>query len=180
MADFQSYLQAEQVAMDDYFIRAGGLAGQTREDAYETSLANSQSQMSLALGAGFCQANSTLFNQVLALSTAAALNKFVAADPPTPPISMTACAPAEPAPPRQPAETIAAVPAAAPTATAKESAEAAAALTVNEPPIHATPLPAPAYVRQARNRRRLPPAAEVAAKKPPSQPAPIYLTSQMI
>ncbi len=25
MADFQSYLQAEQLAMDDYFIRAGGL-----------------------------------------------------------------------------------------------------------------------------------------------------------
>jgi hypothetical protein len=177
MANFQSDIVAEQHAMDQYFVRAAGLAAQSQEDAYETALANSQSQMSLALGGGFCHANSTLFNQVLALQTVADLNSFVAADPPAQPIAMTACAPAGAAPPpRRPDETIAAAPAAKPT----EAEEAAAALTVNEPPVHATPLPAPAYTRQARTRRHLPPSAEVAAKKPPAHPAPIYMTSQMI
>jgi hypothetical protein len=176
MANFQADIAAEQHAMDAYFIRAAGLAAQSQEDAYETALANSQSQMSLALGGGFCQANSTLFNQVLALQTVADLNRFITANPPSQPISMTVCAPVRPAPARHPTEIIAAAPAAKPT----EAAEAAAALTVNEPPVHETPLAPPAYVRQAHIRRHVPPAVQVAAKKPPAHPAPIYLTTQMI
>jgi len=99
MTQFQPFIASEQHVMDTYFTRAGGLANQSDEDSFITSLANSQSVASIAEGPAFCPGNSDLFDELLALKNQAALETFIAANTPAPPAGFTLCAP--PRPPAQ-------------------------------------------------------------------------------
>jgi hypothetical protein len=99
MSLFLPYIQSQQQVVDAYFERRFGLAGQTAEDSYITELANEMSAASLAQGAGYCDENSNLFLQVLALDDGSALADFIAADPPKQPAEAPLCTVASTAPP---------------------------------------------------------------------------------
>jgi len=118
MTRFQPEILAGQQAMDGYFSRAYGIYAQNQEDTYVTELANSQSEASISMGGGFCNANAELFDAVLALRTPADLQPYTDANPPTQPVAFTQCSVGSPQPPADtvaaaPAETVAPAPAAA-------------------------------------------------------------------
>jgi len=96
MTHFQSEILAEQHVMDGYFAHAYGLYSQMQEDSYETSLANSQSEASITIGAAYCGNTARLFTQVLAIKTQNGLETFTSANPPVQPVALTLCAPAPP------------------------------------------------------------------------------------
>ncbi len=77
MTAFQPHILAEQHVMDSYFHRFARSGGQSREDAFETILANNQSANARSQGAFFCLNNSAEFKAVLALPTPQALDNFV-------------------------------------------------------------------------------------------------------
>ena len=67
MTRFQPQVLNAQHLMDDYFIRAGGLAGVQMEDGFVTQLANSESDAAAEQGSGFCGQAGEQFAQVAAL-----------------------------------------------------------------------------------------------------------------
>jgi hypothetical protein len=93
MKRFQPGMLAEQHVMDGYFAHAYGLYSQMQEDSYVTTLANSQSEASISIGAAFCGDSVQLFKQVLALKSQNDLVKFTAANPPVQPVALNLCAP---------------------------------------------------------------------------------------
>jgi hypothetical protein len=99
MTKFQSFIENEQHVLDAYFVRAGGLANETDEDSFITSLANSQSVASIAEGPDFCAGNADLFDLLLSLKDRAALESFISDNTPAPPAGFTLCAPTRDAPP---------------------------------------------------------------------------------
>jgi len=71
--------------MDNYFHRLGGNAGRSKEDAFETMLANNQSVNARLQGSLFCLNSGAEFTAVLTLSTPQALDSFVTGQaPPVP------------------------------------------------------------------------------------------------
>ena len=85
MTAFQPHILAEQHIMDNYFHRLGGAAGQSKEDAFETMLANNLSVNARSQGSLFCLNSGAEFKAVLTLPTPQALNRFVTdQEPPVP------------------------------------------------------------------------------------------------
>lgn len=75
---FQPELAANNRAVGQYFARVKGRAGQRANDAYITNLAQARATEAQALGSDFCPRNTALFNEVMALPSAAELPAYAA------------------------------------------------------------------------------------------------------
>ncbi len=75
---YQSDLQGNERAINAYFQHRYGRAGQTEHDRFVTDLANAISRQGSDLGGDFCSRNGLIFNEVLALESAAELPDFAA------------------------------------------------------------------------------------------------------
>ena len=75
---YQPALLANEHALDGYFRREYGRRAQVEHDDYVTSLANAQSDAGLKQGTDFCPRNAALFEQAMALESAAELPQFAA------------------------------------------------------------------------------------------------------
>lgn len=92
---FRPDLQREDRDLNGYFHRAYGRRALSEHDDYITQLANVQSQAGLRDGTAFCARNLGIFDQVMALHSAADLANFAEAKQLVQPVSFTPCA-AEP------------------------------------------------------------------------------------
>jgi hypothetical protein len=94
MTAYQPHVLDAQHEIDAYFRRIGGhYAGQTKEDAFVTLLANNQTMGGIGQGAIFCLNNEAEFKQVMALGTPAALDSFVTDNTPEGPVTADPVAP---------------------------------------------------------------------------------------
>lgn len=93
---FRPNLLAEERVLNAYFARNYGRRAQPEHDDYITSLANSQSQNGLKAGTGFCNANISTFDKVMALSSGSELPAFATSQSPNQPITLVDCTTAEP------------------------------------------------------------------------------------
>jgi hypothetical protein len=75
---YQADLQANERMINAYFQHRYGKAGQTEHDRFVTELANAISRQGSDLGGDFCPRNGLIFNEVLALQSAAELTEFAA------------------------------------------------------------------------------------------------------
>ena len=75
---YQSDLQGNERAINAYFQHRYGRSGQTEHDRFVTDLANAISHQGSDLGGDFCPRNGLIFNEVLALDSAAELTDFAA------------------------------------------------------------------------------------------------------
>jgi hypothetical protein len=75
---YQGDLQANERMISAYFQHRYGRAGQTEHDRFVTELANAMSRQGSDLGGDFCPRNGLIFNEVLALESAAQLADFAA------------------------------------------------------------------------------------------------------
>jgi hypothetical protein len=75
---FQADLQANERSINAYFQHRYGKAAQVEHDRFVTDLANAISRQGSDLGGDFCPRNGLIFNEVLALQSAAELNDYVA------------------------------------------------------------------------------------------------------
>lgn len=91
---FQPELMSNEHALDAYFKREYGRAGQVQHDAFITNLANAQSDVGLKQGTDFCPRNATLFQEAMAV-TSNELPSF-AAGKDLVPASLPTCATAAP------------------------------------------------------------------------------------
>ncbi len=78
MHRYQPDLQANERLIVAYFQHRYGRAGQTEHDRFVTELANAMSRQGSDLGGDFCPRNGLMFNEVLALRSAAELQDYVA------------------------------------------------------------------------------------------------------
>ncbi len=78
-------------ALGNYFSRAHGRQGRTRQDDYVTQLANSQSQTGLRQGTLFCNHNLPIFDEVMSLRGTGELQDYAAARSVAQPIAFTSC-----------------------------------------------------------------------------------------
>ncbi len=90
MTAYQPHVLDAQHQIDAYFRRIGGrYAGQTKEDAFVTLLANNQTMGGIGQGQVFCLNNDAEFKQVMALKTPDALDAFVTDNTPEGPVTET-------------------------------------------------------------------------------------------
>jgi hypothetical protein len=75
---YQPDLQTNERIISAYFQHRYGKAGQTEHDRFVTELANTMSRQGSDLGGDFCPRNGLIFNEVLALQSAAELADFAA------------------------------------------------------------------------------------------------------
>jgi hypothetical protein len=75
---YQPDLLANDRAMDAYFKRRYGRAGQTEHDRFVTDLANALSREGSQLGGDFCPRNGLMFQEVMALHGASDLPAYAA------------------------------------------------------------------------------------------------------
>ena len=75
---YQSDLQGNERSINAYFQHRYGRAAQTEHDRFVTDLANAISRQGSDLGGDFCPRNGLIFNEVLALESAAQLADFAA------------------------------------------------------------------------------------------------------
>jgi hypothetical protein len=64
---YRAILQADDSALQSYFVRAYGRAGQAQHDAYITNIANKMSEIAVAEGTNFCRHHLAVFAEALAL-----------------------------------------------------------------------------------------------------------------
>lgn len=88
---FRSDLMTHEKALHAYFARAYGGRAQYQHDDYITSLANTQSQSGIRQGTLFCQQNTGLFREVLALAKGPALASYAASKALPQPLEVVAC-----------------------------------------------------------------------------------------
>ncbi len=88
---FRSDLVGHERALHAYFARAFGGRAQREHDDYITSLANTQSQSGIRQGTLFCQQNTSLFTEVLALAKGSELPAYAASKQFPQPIEVVAC-----------------------------------------------------------------------------------------
>jgi hypothetical protein len=74
-------LATKEKNLSAFFKRAYGKRGQTEHDKYITELANLQSQQALKSGDRFCSINSSMFDQVMPLSTVNQLATYAQSKP---------------------------------------------------------------------------------------------------
>jgi hypothetical protein len=97
MQRYQPRLAENYRAFEQHFSRTRGRAGKSATDAYVTNLAQTRGFEAQKLGSDFCQRNPGLFDEVMALPSAAELPAY-AAGKDLIPESLGACAtPAAPA-----------------------------------------------------------------------------------
>ena len=89
---YQSDLQTNEKAINAYFQRRYGRAGQAEHDRFVTDLANAVSRRGTELGGDFCPRNGATFDEVLALQSPTELPDF-AAGKNLVPASLEICAP---------------------------------------------------------------------------------------
>ncbi len=75
---YQADLQANEREIDAYFRHRYGKAAQVEHDRFVTELANAISRQGSELGGDFCPRNGLIFNEVLALQSAAELTEYAA------------------------------------------------------------------------------------------------------
>jgi hypothetical protein len=75
---FQPDLMGNEKAVADVFKRMYGKRAQQEHDRFTTDLANGESSAGMHLGTDFCDRNSILFSEVMALPNAAALPAYAA------------------------------------------------------------------------------------------------------
>jgi hypothetical protein len=80
-----------------FFKRAYGKRSQTEHDKYITELANLQSEFALKTGDRFCSINSSMFEQVMPLSTVEQLATYAERKPAQQALAIQEC-PAAPTP----------------------------------------------------------------------------------
>jgi hypothetical protein len=88
---FRPTLQREDTALNSYFLHHYGRSWRSEHDDYITQLANMQSEAGIREGTQFCQDNVGLFDEVLALRSAAALLAFANDKPMLQPIDDDVC-----------------------------------------------------------------------------------------
>jgi hypothetical protein len=88
---FRSDLLAQERALHAYFARAFGGRAQNEHDNYITSLANTQSQSGIRQGTLFCQQNTGIFSEVLALAKGADLAGYAASKHLEQPVQVVGC-----------------------------------------------------------------------------------------
>ena len=113
MLRFQPQILDSQHMMDDFFIRAGGLAGSAMEDSFTTVLANDESDAAANQGSRYCGTAAKQFAEVAALGDTMDLLNFAAglnlaappdasgicpAAPTAPPLVVASAAPPRPKP----------------------------------------------------------------------------------
>jgi hypothetical protein len=74
-------LATKEKDLDAFFTRAYGKRAQTEHDKYITELANLQSQLQLRSGDRFCNISTSMFDQVMPLSTMAELATYAQSKP---------------------------------------------------------------------------------------------------
>jgi hypothetical protein len=89
-------LATKEKNLDAFFKRAYGKQGQTEHDRYITELANLQSQLALKSGDRFCSMSSSMFDQVMPLSTVGQLATYAQSQPIQQALSVDECAAATP------------------------------------------------------------------------------------
>jgi hypothetical protein len=99
---FQPDLMGNEKAVGDVFKRMFGKRGPQEHDRFTTDLANGESSAGMHLGTDFCERNSQLFSEVMALPSASELPAY-AAGKDLVPASLDVC----PAPARKPVATTA-------------------------------------------------------------------------
>jgi hypothetical protein len=87
---FQADLQGNEAAVNAYFKKHYGRAGQVEHDRFVTDLANALSRQGSQLGGDFCPRNAALFSEVMALRNASELPDYAAAKDLIPP-TLTVC-----------------------------------------------------------------------------------------
>jgi hypothetical protein len=75
---YQADLMGNEKAVGDVFKRMYGKRAQTEHDRFTTDLANGESSAGMHLGTEFCERNSLIFNEVMALHNAAELPAYAA------------------------------------------------------------------------------------------------------
>ena len=75
---YQADLMGNEKAVGDMFKRMYGKRGQQEHDRFTTDLANGESSAGMHLGTEFCARNSLIFNEVMALHSAAELPAYAA------------------------------------------------------------------------------------------------------
>jgi hypothetical protein len=75
---FQADLQGNERAVGDMFKRIYGKRAQTEHDRFTTDLANGESSAGMHLGTDFCERNSMIFKEVMALRSASDLPAYAA------------------------------------------------------------------------------------------------------
>ena len=88
---FRPDLVRQERALSGYFDRSFGRHGTQEHDDYITSLANSQSQTGIRQGSAFCQQNTGLFDEVMALKTASDLPTLAAGKTLSQPLILVEC-----------------------------------------------------------------------------------------
>ncbi len=75
---YQADLMGNEKAVGDVFKRMYGKRAQTEHDRFTTDLANGELSAGMHLGTEFCDRNSLIFNEVMALHNAAELPAYAA------------------------------------------------------------------------------------------------------
>jgi len=88
---FRSDLLGQERALHAYFARSFGGRAQREHDDYITSLANTQSQSGIRQGTLFCQQNTGIFGEVLALAKGADLATYAASKQLEQPMQVVTC-----------------------------------------------------------------------------------------
>ena len=88
---FQTDLMFHEHNLHAYFVRVYGGRAQREHDDYITSLANTLSENGIQQGTLFCQQNTSIFTEVLALSKGSDLPSYAAGKAFPQPISITNC-----------------------------------------------------------------------------------------
>ena len=89
---FRADLTTHERALHAYFARVfGGGRAQHEHDDYITNLANTQSQSGIRQGTLFCQQNTGLFREVLALAKGTELVSYAASKALPQPLEVAAC-----------------------------------------------------------------------------------------
>lgn len=78
MRKYQPDLMANERAVNAYFTRKYGRAGQTEHDRFVTDLANAISRQGTQLGGDFCARNGMVFTEVMALRSSSELADYAA------------------------------------------------------------------------------------------------------
>ena len=85
-------LVKQERTLDSYFGRSFGRRATQEHDDYITSLANSQSQTGIRSGMAFCQQNTGLFDEVMALKNGTELPHLAAMKTLSQPVVVVECA----------------------------------------------------------------------------------------
>ncbi len=88
---YRALLQADDAALQHYFVRTFGGGGQAAHDAYITTVANKMSEIAVAEGNNFCRRHLVLFSEVLALDRTDSLALFAASRGYVEPIAPASC-----------------------------------------------------------------------------------------